>query len=161
MCMHALYPTSPTSICWAFADPKFGKRAQTPTAPAPRGTESDASEHISLDEAITKLKHHREADEHAREILAAAISSRSRDGSKHNVIICAWCYTPQLFINDTGTPPHYLTSAAELFYLHHLRSYAAPASGSHCTPSAVRSGACKSTVAVIVYDSYQEHAKAV
>ena len=58
--------------------------------------------------------------------------------------------TPQLFINDTGTPPHYLTSAAELFYLNHLRSCAATASGSHCTSSAVRSGTCESAIAVIV-----------
>ena len=78
--MHALYPTSPTVICWALADPTFGKRAQTPNVPASGGTESGASEHISLDDAITKLQHHKEADERAGEILAAAITLRDSVG---------------------------------------------------------------------------------
>ena len=44
MCMHALYPTSPTMICWAFGDPTFGKKAQTPIGPASSRTESGATE---------------------------------------------------------------------------------------------------------------------
>ena len=76
LCMHALYPTSATMICLAFADPTFGKRAKTSAAPASGQTEPGASEHtsgtsehdmaigaaehtmsgkISLDDAIEKL----------------------------------------------------------------------------------------------------------
>ena len=64
--------------------------------------------------------------------------------------VCTWCYTAQPFLNDKGASPHYLTSAAELFYLNHLRSCAATASGSHCTSSAVRAGTCKSALSVIL-----------
>ena len=39
-----------------------------------------ASEHISLDDAITKLKQHREADERATDILAAATILRDSTG---------------------------------------------------------------------------------
>ena len=70
--------------------------------------------------------------------------------SEHNVIVCSWCYRAQPFINDGGALAHYLTSAAELFYLRHVRSWAASTSGNHCTSSAVRSGICRSIVAMIV-----------
>ena len=70
--------------------------------------------------------------------------------SEHNVIVCSWCYRAQPFINDGGALAHYLTSAAELFYLRHVRSCAASAFGNHCTSSAVRSGTCRSGVAVIM-----------
>ena len=92
--MHALYPTSITMICLALADPTFGKRGQTSTYPPSGEAESGAPEHttgasehttgasedISLDDAITKLKHHTEADERATEILAAATTLRDSTG---------------------------------------------------------------------------------
>ena len=73
-----------------------------------------------------------------------------RGASEHNVIVCSWCYRSQPFTNDGGASEHCLTSAAELFYLRHVRSCAASAFGHHCTSSAVRSGTCRSGVAVIV-----------
>ena len=99
--MHAHYPTSATMICLAFADPTFGKRAKTSAAPASGQTEPGASEHtsgtsehdmaigaakhimsgkISLDDAIEKLQIHKEADELASKILAAAITLRDCEG---------------------------------------------------------------------------------
>ena len=50
-----------------------------------------ASEHISLDDAITKLKHHREADELATEILAAATTLRDSTGSDRKQSLRQMC----------------------------------------------------------------------
>ena len=91
MCMQALYPSSPTLICWAFADPTFGKRSQTPAASAPsRGTGSNdgAAEHvptspgnnISLDDAIAQLRAVERTNDRGEEILAAAITLRDSRG---------------------------------------------------------------------------------
>ena len=65
LCMHALYPTSATMICLAFADPTFGKRAKTSAAPASGQTEPGASEHTSgtseHDVGIGASEHSKEA----------------------------------------------------------------------------------------------------
>ena len=86
-----------------------------------------------------------------RQTRTGPVSGGTESGaSEHNVIVCSWCYRAQPFINDGGASAHYLTSAAELFYLRHVRSCAASASGNYCTSSGLTSGICKSGVAVIV-----------
>ena len=104
-------------ICWAFADPTFGKRPQTRTGPASGRTESGASEHIrssaeenvsvdaesnfgasehttgsvieklSLEGAIEKLKDHGDADEQASKILTVATTLRDAVGRERKTAL--------------------------------------------------------------------------
>ena len=89
-CMQAFALFSATLICWTFADPTFGKRAQISASSASRETQSGdgASEHvptstedkISLDNVIAKLNAVDGFNKRAEEILAAAITLRDSSG---------------------------------------------------------------------------------
>ena len=88
--MHALYPTSATLMCCAFAHPTFGKKAATTAASAPRDPDSGygASEHVptrpddkmSLDDVIAKFEAMDGIAKHAETILEAAITLRDCSG---------------------------------------------------------------------------------
>ena len=91
MCMQALYPSSPTLICWAFADPTFGKRPQTAAVSIPSpgsGSHDGAAEHvptppgnkISLDDVIAQLSAMERTNNRCEQILAAAITLRDSRG---------------------------------------------------------------------------------
>ena len=88
--MYSFYPTSITLICWAFAHPTFGKKAQATSASASQdpvaaaGVSENApacpNDKTSLDDIIAKFEAMEETTERAETILATAITLRDSRG---------------------------------------------------------------------------------
>ena len=88
--MYSFYPTSITLICWAFAHPTFGKKAQATSASASQdpvaaaGVSENApacpNDNTSLDDIIAKFEAMEETTERAKTILATAITLRDSRG---------------------------------------------------------------------------------